>query len=188
MLIIKKITLWTVAHLQLCMDTIIRPRLLFKWKICLVTWSKCLLAGVGLFMSRILALVCNGQFSLQSVSKHVNIKSIKTVNKNNSHYRELPACSIYIDTNIKPSPPFKWKIHLVTWSDCLSALEDDTGVNSQTSPVPLPQKLISSNPDPIPRTGGKSRPVHSRKNDSHSLPLPCRVFFLRQNLSVTVKI
>ncbi len=26
------------------------------------------------------------------------------------------------------------------------------------------------------KTGGKSRPVHSRKNDSHSLPLPCCCF------------
>lgn len=73
----KKVTLWTIAHLQLCMDTNVRQRLLFKWKICLVTWSNCLLAGVGLFMFRILALVCNAQFSLQSISKHVNIKSIK---------------------------------------------------------------------------------------------------------------
>ncbi len=67
-------------------------------------------------------------------------------------------------------------------------LEGDTGVNSQTSPVPLPQKLISSRPQSHEKTGGKSRPVHSRKNDSHSLPLPCCCFFFRRNLSVTVKI
>ncbi len=68
-------------------------------------------------------------------------------------------------------------------------LEGDTGVNSQTSPVPLPQKLISSRPNPTKKLGENPVTFHSRKNDSHSLPLPCRVFFsLRRNLSVTVKI
>ncbi len=65
-------------------------------------------------------------------------------------------------------------------------LEGDTGVNSQTSPVPLPQKLISSRPNPTKKLGENPVPFHARKNDSHSLPLP--FFFLCRNLSVTVKI
>ncbi len=70
-----------------------------------------------------------------------------------------------------------------------STLEDDTGVNSQTSPVPLPQKCISSRPNPTKKLGENPVPFHSRKNDSHSLPLPCCVFFFFcRNLSVTVKI
>ncbi len=55
-------------------------------------------------------------------------------------------------------------------------LEGDTGVNSQTSPVPLPQKLISSRPNPTKKLGENPVPFHSRKNDSPSLPLPCRFF------------
>ncbi len=47
-------------------------------------------------------------------------------------------------------------------------LEGDTGVNSQTSPVPLPQKLISSRPNPTKKLGENPVPFHSRKNDSHS--------------------
>ncbi len=62
---------------------------------------------------------------------------------------------------------------------CLSVhtLEGDTGVNSQTSPVPLPQKLISSRPNPMKKLGENPVPFHSRKNDSHSLPLPVLFFF-----------
>ncbi len=51
-------------------------------------------------------------------------------------------------------------------------LEDDTGVNSQTSPVPLPQKNFSSRPNPtkklgenpVPSTPGRMTPIpsHSR--------------------------
>ncbi len=54
----------------------------------------------------------------------------------------------------------------------MNTLEGDTGVNSQTSPVPLPQKLISSRPNPTKKLGENPVPFHSRKNDSHS-----RVFF-----------
>ncbi len=53
-----------------------------------------------------------------------------------------------------------------------SELEGDTGVNSQTSPVPLPQKLIPSRPNPtkklgenpVPSTPGRMTPIpsHSR--------------------------
>ncbi len=53
-----------------------------------------------------------------------------------------------------------------------SVLEGDMGVNSQTSPVPLPQKLISSRPNPtkklgenpVPSTPGRMTPIpsHSR--------------------------
>ncbi len=56
------------------------------------------------------------------------------------------------------------------------AVEGDTGVNSQTSPVPLPQKLISSRPNPTKKLGENPVPFHSRKNDSHCLPLPCCIF------------
>ncbi len=56
-------------------------------------------------------------------------------------------------------------------------LEGDTGVDFQTSPVPLPQKIISSRPNPTKKLGENPVPFHSRKNDSHSLPLPCCVFF-----------
>ncbi len=41
-------------------------------------------------------------------------------------------------------------------------LEGDTGVNSQTSPVPLPQKLISSRPNPTKKLGENPIPSHSR--------------------------
>ncbi len=51
-------------------------------------------------------------------------------------------------------------------------LEGDMGVNSQTSPIPLPQKLISSRPNPtknlgenpVPSTPGRMTPIpsHSR--------------------------
>ncbi len=58
-----------------------------------------------------------------------------------------------------------------------SELEGDTGVNSQTSPVPVPQKWISSRPNPTKKLGENPVPFHSRKNDSHSLPLPCFFFF-----------
>ncbi len=51
------------------------------------------------------------------------------------------------------------------------------GVNSQTSPVPLTQKLISSRPNPTKKLGENPVPFHSRMNDSHSLPLPCCCFF-----------
>ncbi len=53
-----------------------------------------------------------------------------------------------------------------------SGVEGDTGVNSQTSPVPLPQKFISSRPNPmkklgenhVPSTPGRMTPIpsHSR--------------------------
>ncbi len=36
---------------------------------------------------------------------------------------------------------------------CVCVLEGDTGVNSQTFPIPLPQKLISSRPNPTKKLG-----------------------------------
>ncbi len=67
-------------------------------------------------------------------------------------------------------------------------LEGDTGVNSQTSPVPLPQKLISSRPNPTKKLG--ENPVPSTPGRMTPIPSHSRVgfFFLRRNLSVTVKI
>ncbi len=67
-------------------------------------------------------------------------------------------------------------------------LEGDTGVNSQTSPVPLPQKFISSRPNPMKKLGENPVPLHSRKNDSHSLPLPCCCFFLPKSVSYSKNI
>ncbi len=67
-------------------------------------------------------------------------------------------------------------------------LEGDTGVNSQTSPVPLPQKLISSRPNPTKKLG--ENPVPSTPGRMTPIPSHSRVvvFFFRLNLSVTVKI
>ncbi len=69
-----------------------------------------------------------------------------------------------------PSDPYRYQ-------NVMCKLEGDTGVNSQTSPVPLPQKCISSRPNPTKKLGENPVPFHSRKNDSHSLPLPCCCFF-----------
>ncbi len=67
-------------------------------------------------------------------------------------------------------------------------LEGDTGVNSQTSPIPLPQKLISSRPNPTKKLG--ENPVLSTPGGMTPIPSHSRVvvFFFRRNLSVTVKI
>ncbi len=67
------------------------------------------------------------------------------------------------------------------------ALEGDTRVDSQTSPVPLPQKLISSRPNPTKKLG--ENPVPSTPGKMTPIPSHSRVgfFFLRRNLSVTVK-
>ncbi len=51
-------------------------------------------------------------------------------------------------------------------------IEGDTGVDFQTSPIPLPQKKISSRPNPTKKLGENPVPFQSRKNDFHSLPLP----------------
>ncbi|KAI2664199.1 hypothetical protein H4Q32_002341 [Labeo rohita] len=51
-------------------------------------------------------------------------------------------------------------------------VEGDTGVDFQISPVPLPQKKIPSHPNPTKKLGKNPVPSQSRKNDSHSLPLP----------------
>ncbi len=68
-------------------------------------------------------------------------------------------------------------------------IEGDTGVNSQTSPVPLPQKLISSRPNPQKNWRKIPVPFHSRKNDTHSLPLPCCCyFFLPKSVSYSKNI
>ncbi len=66
-------------------------------------------------------------------------------------------------------------------------IEGDPGVDFQTSPVPLPQKKISSRPNPTKKSGGNPVPFYSQKKDSHSFPLP---FFFGGglNMSVTVKI
>ncbi len=48
------------------------------------------------------------------------------------------------------------------------SVEGDTGVNSQTSPVPLPQKWISSGPNPTKKLGGNPVPLLEEW-----LPLPC---------------
>jgi len=53
----------------------------------------------------------------------------------------------------------------VSLSLSVCVLEGDTGVNSQTSPVPLPQKCISSRPNPTKKLGENPVPFHSRKND-----------------------
>ncbi len=68
---------------------------------------------------------------------------------------------------------------IILWSllDLECSLEGDTGVDFQTSPVPLPQKKISSHPNPTKKLGENPVPFHSRKNDSHSLPLPCFCVF-----------
>ncbi len=42
---------------------------------------------------------------------------------------------------------------------------------------PTPTKMYLFPSQSHDKTGRKSRPVHSRKNDSHSLPLPCCCFF-----------
>ncbi len=64
----------------------------------------------------------------------------------------------------------QWSEEAITRLQGCSALEGDTGVNSQTSPVPLPQKCISSHSNPTKKLGENPVPFHSRKNDSHSLP------------------
>ncbi len=66
-----------------------------------------------------------------------------------------------------------------------SPLEGDTGVNSQTSPVSLPQKLISSRPNPTKKLGKNPVPFHSRKKDSHSRVV---VFFLPKSVSYSKNI
>ncbi len=40
-----------------------------------------------------------------------------------------------------------------------SRVEGDTGVNSQTSPVPLPQTFISSRPNPTKKLGENPVPL-----------------------------
>ncbi len=69
-----------------------------------------------------------------------------------------------------------------------SGVEGDTGVNSQTSPIPLPQKCISSRPNPMKKLG--ENPVPSTPGRMTPIPSHSRVvfFFFRRNLSVTVKI
>ncbi len=69
----------------------------------------------------------------------------------------------------------KWKVKFECVCGFVFELEGDTGVNSQTSPVSLPQKCISSRPNPMKNLG--ENPVPSTPIDSHSLPLPC-CFFL----------
>ncbi len=68
------------------------------------------------------------------------------------------------------------------------SVEGDTGVNSQTSPVPLPQKLFSSRPNPTKKLG--ENPVPSTPGRMTPIPSHSRVvvFVFRRNLSVTVKI
>ncbi len=67
-------------------------------------------------------------------------------------------------------------------------VEGDTGVNSQTSPIPLSQKLISSRPNPTKKLG--ENPVPSTPGRMTPIPSHSRVvvFFFFRNLSVTVKI
>ncbi len=77
----------------------------------------------------------------------------------------------------KQTRPYPYPILISPPHTYVCKLEGDTGVSSQTSPVPLPQKCISSRPNPTKKLGGNPVPFHSWKNDSHSLPLPCCIFF-----------
>ncbi len=72
-----------------------------------------------------------------------------------------------------------------------SPLEGDTGVNSQTSPVPLPQKIISSRPNPTKKLG--ENPVPSRSTPGRMTPIPSHsrvvvFFFLPKSVSYSKNI
>ncbi len=72
-------------------------------------------------------------------------------------------------------------IHPYVKKEVCSELEGDTGVNSQTSPVPLPQKLISSRPNPTKKLG--ENPVPSTPGRMTPIPSHSRVvvFFFADN-------
>ncbi len=79
---------------------------------------------------------------------------------------------------------------LLRYANCSgSNVEGDTGVNSQTSPVPLPQKLISSRPNPMKKLG--ENPVPSTPGRMTPIPSHSRVvvfFFWPKSVSYSKNI